>query len=184
MAKDQLYREGLKVYTGESQDAGPGQGSPEPWTGGPGQKERGSKVLSNNFLRNRFLHTERKRWKKYHPIFRKIGAMVKGLVKKVDDGKSLVEIQIGNRLSVLPLKNMRWARVPNKESLLRRQNQKPSQALKAGDVVLVRIEKEYDSSKAGKEKPSKEPKGENRFTWEVSLEQIPADSGRPCLHGP
>ena len=176
--KDQLYREGLKVYTTVNlkmqvqarEVLNNGLADLDKREGFRGPLEQLSPEQISAF--------ETEAVKTMSPDLPKVGTVVKGLVKKVDDGKSLVEIQIGSRLSVLPLKDMRWARAPNKERpYYAARVKKPSQAMKAGDVVLVRIEKEYDSSKDGKKKPGKEPQGENRFAWEVSLEQMPAVQG-------
>ncbi len=107
-----------------------------------------------------------------------IGSVVEGLVKKVDDEKSRVEMQIGKEAAVLPLKNMRWARVPNKEkAYYAARIKKPSQALKPGDVVLVRIEKKQEAPEEGKKKPDQKPAEALRFRWEVSLEQAPTVQG-------
>jgi penicillin-binding protein 1A len=62
-----------------------------------------------------------------------------GIVAWVDDKKQLAEVEVGENRGVLPLAGMRWARKPNPEvnhfgALLTR----PSQALRAGDVVLLR----------------------------------------------
>jgi len=92
----------------------------------------------------------------------KPGAMVQGLVEKVDDKKAQATVLLGKDKGLLPLSEMRWARKPDSEipheaSRLKR----VSDALKEGDVVLVRIKKE----------------GQSPFTWEVGLEQIPEVQG-------
>ena len=176
--KDLLYREGLKVYT----------------TLNLKMQTQAREVLNQGLAdldkREGFRGPLRELSPEQMPVYEaeeaknlssdlpKTGAVVKGLVKKVDDGKSLVEIQIGNQLAVLPLKDMRWARVPNIDRpYYAARIKKPSQALKVGDVVLVRIEKEYDSPEDGKKKHGKKSKDENRFVYEVSLEQMPTVQG-------
>jgi penicillin-binding protein 1A len=67
------------------------------------------------------------------------GAYCVGIVGRVDDRKGIVEVSVGENAGILPLAGMRWARRPNPEvyhpdGLLTR----PSAALKAGDVVLLR----------------------------------------------
>ena len=62
-----------------------------------------------------------------------------GIVDRVDDATRLVEVEVGQTRGVLPLAGMRWARKPNPEvsyagALLSR----PSSALRAGDVVVLR----------------------------------------------
>lgn len=77
------------------------------------------------------------------PTYLKIGEPVEGIVKKVDDTLKLVWVQIPDAEGVIDFDTMTWARKPNSEKrydmdLLR----KPSDALKAGDVVLVKISHE------------------------------------------
>ncbi|MCJ7686389.1 MAG: S1 RNA-binding domain-containing protein, partial [Desulfobacteraceae bacterium] len=104
------------------------------------------------------------------------GSIVQGLVVKVDDEKMEVTIQIGDETALLPLKNMKWARKPNKKiAYYSAKIRKPSQALKSGDVVLVRILKKYDEPQPalGDKKRGKE----KEVTWEVALEQLPEAQG-------
>jgi penicillin-binding protein 1A len=62
-----------------------------------------------------------------------------GIVDRVDDAARQVEVEVGKTRGVLPISGMRWARKPNPEvsyagALLSR----PSSALHAGDVVVLR----------------------------------------------
>ena len=176
--KDALYREGLKVYT--TVNLKMQVQAREVLNNGLADldKREGFRGPLQNLSPDEIPAYETEAVKRQSPDLLKTGAVVKGLVTKVDDGKSLVEIQIGDQLSVLPLKNMRWARVPNKERpYYAARIKKPSQALKVGDIVLVRIEKEYDSSGDEKKKPGPGPEGVHRFAWEVSLEQTPEVQG-------
>jgi penicillin-binding protein 1A len=68
-----------------------------------------------------------------------VGAYAVGIVARVDDKAGLAEVEVGQHRGVLPIAGMRWARKPNPEvhhpsALIAR----PSTALRAGDVVLVR----------------------------------------------
>jgi penicillin-binding protein 1A len=68
-----------------------------------------------------------------------VGAYAVGIVARVDDKSGLAEVEVGQHRGVLPIAGMRWARKPNPEvhhpsALIAR----PSTALRAGDVVLVR----------------------------------------------
>ncbi|MFO7460885.1 MAG: PBP1A family penicillin-binding protein [Desulfatiglandales bacterium] len=70
-----------------------------------------------------------------------IGDVVEAVVERVEDKKNEVWIFLGEGDGLLPLSKMTWARKPNPDvpshaAPLRR----PGQALKPGDVVLVRIE--------------------------------------------
>ena len=101
------------------------------------------------------------------------GSIVQGLVVKVDDKKKEVTIQLGEEMACLPLKGMKWARKPNKKiAYYSGKIRKPSQALRSGDVVLVRILKNYKEPQPtpGDKKRGKEKRKEKEFTWEVALE--------------
>ena len=109
-----------------------------------------------------------------------IGSIVQGLVVTVDDRKKEVAIQIGEAMARLPLKGMKWARKPNKKiAYYSGKIRRPSQALKSGDVALVRILKNYSEPQPALEgkKKNKEKKKEKKFTWEVALEQLPEAQG-------
>jgi len=109
-----------------------------------------------------------------------VGAVVHGLVSEVDDEKKEVTIYLGEKTARLPLKEMKWARKPDKDvPYYEARIRKPSQALSPGDVVLVRLLKHNGESspdaKTGKEE-SQQGVTED-FTWEVSLEQVPLAQG-------
>jgi len=68
-----------------------------------------------------------------------VGDYAVGIVEKVDDRAASAEVSVGENLGLLPISGMRWARKPNPEAfypdaLISR----PSTALHAGDVILVR----------------------------------------------
>ena len=90
------------------------------------------------------------------------GAVVEGIVVKVDDKELKVTVRLGGAQGVIELEDMDWARppdpeVPYREHMLKR----PGQALRAGDVVLVRLKKlEEDAD-----------------IWSLALEQQPLVQG-------
>ncbi len=91
-----------------------------------------------------------------------VGSFATGLVERVDDELKEVTVWLGEGSGRLPLSGMIWARKPNlKVAYYAAKVRKPSQVLKEGDVIRVRLEKE----------------DEDPFTWEVSLEQIPEVQG-------
>ncbi len=91
-----------------------------------------------------------------------IGAVVNGLVESVDDEAKEVTVWIGEGNGRLPLSTMKWARNPDpKVAYYAHRVKKPSEVLKEGDVILVRLDKE----------------GKAPFAWEVSLEQVPEVQG-------
>ena len=88
-----------------------------------------------------------------------VGDVVEGLVERVDDEKKEAWIFLGDGEGLLPLSEMRWARKPKPEVPSHAASiRNPGQALKAGDVVLVRL------TDAGP-------------PWRLSLEQEPLVQG-------
>ena len=105
------------------------------------------------------------------------GDVVEGLVVDVDDKQKSVSIKMGNKMGLLSLKEMRWARKPNKEvAYYEDRVRKPSAVLEPGDVVMVRIlESENSHKESGKDEKKKAQK--NNSPYRVSLEQKPAAQG-------
>ena len=90
------------------------------------------------------------------------GAVVKALVESVDDTKKEICVWTAEGTGLLPLSAMAWARPPDPEvAYYARKVEHPSEVLKPGDVIMVRLEKKI-------RKP---------FSWEVSLEQTPEVQG-------
>ena len=91
-----------------------------------------------------------------------IGSVIEGLVEKVDDEGKEITVRIGKDLGRITLSRMEWAREPNPEvAYYSTSVKKPSEVLKEGYVVLVRILEG----------------GGEPFTWELSLEQTPEVQG-------
>ena len=127
----------------------------------------------------------------------KEGEIFKALVREVSDESKKVLVQLPFKaIGVLPLENMKWARKPDpkvnfKFFLIK----KPSLALKNGDVVFVKVEKQLSSKEEQTEfmetgfkadffeeqiKPIlKEPKSDSkkRNFFLLSLEQEPLVEG-------
>jgi penicillin-binding protein 1A len=94
------------------------------------------------------------------PSYLKVGQSVEGLVEKVDDTNGLVYVRVGDVAGIIDIDTMTWARKPNAE---KRSDydviKKPSEALKAGDVVLVKIAGEtFGSSRLTSPKVDKKNK--------------------------
>jgi penicillin-binding protein 1A len=107
-------------------------------------------------------------------------AVVEGFVAGVDDGKMEATIQLGEETARLPLKEMNWARKPNKEvPYYEARIRKPSEALSTGDVVLVRILKKHGATLKDHKTEKREPAPDRLkdVSWEVSLEQVPLVQG-------
>lgn len=90
------------------------------------------------------------------------GGVMRGLVQKVDDKEGAVEVQVGKVRCLLPFREMTWARKPDpKKPPYAVKLERPSQVLKQGDVILVRIKEA----------------GMPPFSWIVSLTQEPEAQG-------
>lgn len=108
---------------------------------------------------NDFLRKQMEEFSTHMP---EIGETVEALVVSIDDEKKEVHLRIGAEKAVLPLAKMKWARKPDPEiPYYAHKLRKPSEVLKEGDVVLVKIEEQ----------------AEPPFRWSVSLEQEPLIQG-------
>jgi len=95
------------------------------------------------------------------PSFLSIGKTYEGIVTNVDDAIGYVEVQLPETKGIIEFETMTWARKPNFEKrsewdLIK----KPSQALKKGDVILVKIVNEnfqWMKSKTRKTDPAIDP---------------------------
>lgn len=83
------------------------------------------------------------------PSFLSLGKTYPAVVEEVNDAAGFVQVKLPEAVGMIDFETMTWARKPNAEKkseydLIK----KPSQALKKGDVVLVKIIKEkFDWSK-------------------------------------
>ena len=108
------------------------------------------------------LPSRKKSWKKFESEPPGVGTVVTGLVESVDDHGGVVTVWVGGGTGRLPLSGMDWARKPNpKVAYYTSKVGKPSEVLKRGDVIRVRLLKEAQVP----------------FTWEVVLEQTPLIQG-------
>ncbi len=100
-----------------------------------------------------------------HPL--EAGQNVKGVVIKVDDKNKTVTVRIGNFLGQIALEDMDWARKPDPEvAYYEAKVRAPSEALHAGDVILVKVKEKMKDSDL----------------WQLTLEQEPvAQAALLCL---
>src|SRR5512137_1994858 len=72
------------------------------------------------------------------------GDFAVGIVSAVSDAAGQVTVEVGDEQGVLPISGMRWARTPNSQVHWEHAMvQRPSAAIRAGDVVVVRrVERE------------------------------------------
>jgi penicillin-binding protein 1A len=111
------------------------------------------------------------------PSFLKVGSSYEAIVTNVDDAHGYVEVQLPETKGIIEFESMTWARKPNIEKrsefdLIR----KPSQALKKGDVVLVKITAENFQWTKGKVKKV-DPIADVSAYLAVELDQEPLAEG-------
>ncbi|TWI75621.1 penicillin-binding protein 1A [Desulfobotulus alkaliphilus] len=89
-----------------------------------------------------------------------------GIVVDVDNQNGKTRVRFGKHTGEIPLSSMRWARRPNPEvAHYNVRLQRPGQALKTGDEILVRLVKKLENG-----------------LWELRLEQIPkAQAALLCM---
>lgn len=69
-----------------------------------------------------------------------MGKIYTGLVTEIKDTRGLAFVSFGAKAGAIPIESMRWARKPNSDELWSNHLiDKPTQALKTGDVVRVRL---------------------------------------------
>jgi penicillin-binding protein 1A len=74
------------------------------------------------------------------PPYLKIGDEINALVLEVNDSKNYTLVQGPDFKGVIPFSSMKWARKPNPEKVWEQDLiKRPSEALKKGDVIQVRI---------------------------------------------
>lgn len=74
------------------------------------------------------------------PFYIKIGTTTEGIVSKVDDDLGLVQVRVAELEGMIDLETMQWARKPDGNKRYDLDTiKKPSQALKVGDIVLVKF---------------------------------------------
>ena len=75
------------------------------------------------------------------------GKIYTGVVQKVDDAKGITTVRVGDVHGTISLKSMAWARKPNpKVAYYQTRVKKPSQVLRPGDVIQVKVVREPEES--------------------------------------
>lgn len=100
-----------------------------------------------------------------HPL--EVGQTLKGVVIKVDDSQKVVTVRTGNALGQITIEDMEWARKPDPEvAYFETKVKLPSEALRIGDVILVKVK----------------AKIKDTDSWQLALEQEPvAQAALLCL---
>lgn len=106
------------------------------------------------------------------PSYLKVGATVEGIVSKVDDAQGLVVVKVAEVEGAIDIQSMTWARKPNPEKRHDLDTiKKPSQALKMGDVIQVKIVSPKFEKKQAAVKKGTPPPPVKYF--EAELDQTP-----------
>jgi penicillin-binding protein 1A len=91
------------------------------------------------------------------------GMVTRGVVVQVNDAARSVTVRIGDQQGLIGLADMDWARKPNPDvAYSAAKIKRPGEALKAGDVILVKV---------------KENRKEPKDPWRLALEQDPSAQG-------
>lgn len=87
------------------------------------------------------------------PPYIKIGQILKGVVTNVDDQWGLVQVRFAESKGMIDFESMKWARKPDPNVRSEyAQIKKPSEALKTGDVIEIRLSgKTFYSTRLNKE---------------------------------
>lgn len=162
--RDTLYRGGLKVYT--TLDFTMQRAAQEAVRKGLWEldKREGYRGPLRHLSPVEMVEFGEELGKKFslHPV--KIGDLVEGVVQDVNDEKKEVLLNLGEQTGVLPLSEMTWARKPDPALPYYAANapvKLPSEVLKKGDVLLVRIKDQ----------------GKPPYDWQLALEQVPEVQG-------
>jgi penicillin-binding protein 1A len=112
------------------------------------------------------------------PSYMKINDTVECVVDKVDDALGLVYLRLPQGLGLIDLESMTWARKPDPEVRYDAVPvRKPSDALKAGDVIQAKIVSDkFKSSRLAKRKDAKDLPSFDKY-FEVELDQDPLVEG-------
>ncbi len=105
------------------------------------------------------------------PPYTKVGEIVSGVVTDVDDENKLVIVRFAESKGIIPMDRMAWAREPDPSKIYGEylHIDKPSEALKPGDIIDVELVAET----AKKVKVGKNFKANLKDFAELALEQEP-----------
>lgn len=100
-----------------------------------------------------------------------LGKIVDGIVTKIDDAWGLAYVRFAENQGLIDFETMKWARKPNPEvSFKVAEISKPSEALKVGDVIQVRVDgKKFFSNRISKMISDLKYKQKKNFTQPQDL---------------
>lgn len=109
------------------------------------------------------LSLEKKEGQKNIPEYISTNQIVEGIVIKVDDTLGLVQVRFAESKGIIDLETMLWARKPNpEENYVANDIKVPSEALKVGDIVKVKVVGETFSSSRLNEEIAKKKKAQGK----------------------
>lgn len=114
------------------------------------------------------------------PSYLEINEITKGVVSRVDDKNGFVEVLIPDSIGLIDFETMKWAREPDPSTGAKfSELDRPSQALKKGDIILVKIiAKNFNTEKFRKlDQKIKTQNYSNTNYVHLELEQIPLADG-------
>lgn len=81
------------------------------------------------------------------PSYLETGDVLQAIVTGIDDQWGLVKVWVAEAQGIIDIDSMKWARVPDPKMFYKLQEiKKPSEALKVGDIIFVKIEDSLFSS--------------------------------------
>lgn len=114
------------------------------------------------------------------PSYLEIGEIIKGVVSRVDDKNGFVEVLVPDGVGLIDFETMKWAREPDPSTGSKfAELDRPSQALKKGHVILVRlINKRMMTENFKKMDPKIKVQSYTQSNYiQLELEQIPLADG-------
>ena len=109
------------------------------------------------------LSLEKQEGQKNIPEYVSYNQIVDGIVIKVDDALGLVHVRFAESKGLIDLETMLWARKPNPEqNYVANDIKVPSEALKVGDIVKVKVVGETFSSSRLNEELAKKKKAQGK----------------------
>ncbi|HEX4926318.1 MAG TPA: PBP1A family penicillin-binding protein, partial [Bdellovibrionales bacterium] len=119
------------------------------------------------------LNLTRKPDQKNLPEYIPVGTIVEGIVTKVDDQWGLVTVRFAETQGMIDLETMEWARKPNPNVIWENDKlKKPSDALKVGDVIQVKVTGQEFSSKRINEMLANLKKKQKNYTPPTTLPEF------------
>jgi penicillin-binding protein 1A len=116
------------------------------------------------------LNLTRKPDQKNLPEYIPSGTLLEGIVTKIDDQWGLVTVRFAESQGLIDLETMEWARKPNPNTMWENEKvKKPSEALKVGDIIQLKVKGQTFESKRIKEMLTNLKKKQKNYTPPTTL---------------